>query len=81
MVEAVGGVAKIAMKYGVPLFVLSGIARQAADVYEKGVTAVWPLTRYRIGSLPGQEETEHALEDHTEALFRTAAAGESISRR
>ena len=81
MGKAVGGVAKIAKRYGVPLFVLSGIARPAADVYEKGVTAVWPLTRYRIGSLPGPEETEHALEDHTEALFRTAAAGESISRR
>ena len=82
MGKAVGGVAKLAKRYGVPLFVLSGIAKADPAVYEKGVAAVLPLTRYRLGSLPGPEETAEALEDHTEALFRAVtAAGLSFSRR
>ena len=71
MGKAVGGVAKLAKEYGVPLFVLSGIAKPDPSAYSQGITAVWPLTRYRMASLPNPEETEKALEDHTEALFRT----------
>ncbi len=82
MGKAVGGVAKLAKKHGTPLFVLSGIAGLDPSAYEKGVEAVWPLTRYRLASLPGPEETAKALEDHTEALFRTVnAAGQGSSRK
>ena len=82
MGKAVGGVSSIAKEYGVPLYVLSGVAAESGEIYEKGVTAVWPLTRYRPASLPDGEETRRALKDHTEALLRTVkAAEEAASRR
>ncbi|MBR5742542.1 MAG: glycerate kinase, partial [Clostridia bacterium] len=81
MGKAVGGVASLAKKHGVPLYVLAGLAEADPAVYEKGVTAAWALTRYPLSSLPGPEETKEALEKNAEALFRTVRAAREASPR
>lgn len=71
MGKAVGGIARRAGAAGVPLYVLCGSADTSAGVYASGVTAVFPLTRYALSALPGEEETRVALEKTAENLFRT----------
>lgn len=70
MGKVIGGIAKQATIKGVPLLVVCGMAEESDVIYDAGVHAVFPCTRYKPNALPSPEEAEKALYHTCENIFR-----------
>ena len=70
MGKVIGGIAKQSRIKGVPLLVVCGMAEESDVIYDAGVHAVFPCTRYKPNALPSPEEAEKALYHTCENIFR-----------
>ena len=70
MGKVIGGIAERTKAKGVPLLVVCGMAEESDVIYDAGLTAVFPCTRYKPNSLPSPEEAEKALYHTCENIFR-----------
>lgn len=71
MGKVIGSVASRAKSRGIPLIVVCGMAEECNAIYQAGVQAVFPCTRYRTDTLPAPTEAEAALYQTCENIFRT----------
>ncbi|MBR5868664.1 MAG: glycerate kinase [Clostridia bacterium] len=71
MGKVIGGIAGQTRARGIPLIAVCGMAEESDAIFEAGVSAVFPCTRYKPNALPSPEEAETALYHTCENIFRT----------
>src|SRR5699024_8991241 len=80
--KTVIGVAEIAKKYDVPVYVLAGVDTLTTDdIYDKGVTAVFAIADRLLTLAESMECTEALIEKTMNKLCRTIITSQRMIKR